>query len=175
MFIINGIIEIITMILVTLSFAGYTGNSQTISETSLQKDIEISSTKEQEAETVDLQIMINEKTFSAKLYNNETTKKLVEQLPMTIQMGEMNGNEKYYFMPNSLPTNSGRPEQIKAGDIMLYGSDCLVLFYESFSTSYNYTTLGYIEDAENFSKTVGSGSVTLTLDLKYSEDKSIEL
>lgn len=162
----KGVIETAVTMLVTVSLAGYTGNSQTISKTSLPKNTEISAANEQEAETVDLQIIINEKSFSAKLYNNATTKKLVEQLPMTIQMSEMNENEKYYFMPNALPTNSRSPGQIKAGDIMLYGSDCLVLFYESFSTSYNYTSLGYIQEAEEFSYAVGSGSVTVTLDLK---------
>lgn len=162
----KGIIGTALMMLVIVPLIGYTGNSQVMYETSLPKNTEISATNEKEAETVDIQITINEKIFSAKLYNNATTEKLVEQLPITIQMGEMNGNEKYYFMKNALPTNSQNLGQIKAGDIMLYGSDCLVLFYKSFSTSYSYTSLGYIQEAEEFSQAVGGGSVTVTLDLK---------
>ena len=56
-------------------------------------------------------------------------------------MDELNGNEKYYFMPNALPTDPERPGEIHTGDFMLYGSDCLVLFYKNFSSSYSYTRL----------------------------------
>lgn len=41
---------------------------------------------------------------------------------------------------------------IHAGDIMLYGASCLVLFYEDFNTSYRYTPLGYIEDPDGLAK-----------------------
>jgi len=37
-------------------------------------------------------------------------------LPVTINMIELNGNEKYYDLPNSLPTNSSNPSTIKNGD-----------------------------------------------------------
>ena len=35
---------------------------------------------------------------------------------------------------------------------MLYGSDCIVIFYKDFETSYKYTKLGYIEDKEKLSE-----------------------
>ncbi len=79
---------------------------------------------------------------TASLRDNPTTRALLERLPMTVTMCELNGNEKYVYMEESLPANARRPGQIPAGDLMLYGSDCLVLFYESFSSSYSYTTLG---------------------------------
>ncbi len=65
---------------------------------------------------------------------------------MTVTMGELNGNEKYFFREESLPANTQRPGQIHTSDLMLCGSDCLVLFYESFSSSYPYTTPGQIND-----------------------------
>ena len=42
---------------------------------------------------------------------------------------------------------------------MLYGNNCIVLFYESFSTSYSYTPLGHIDDAEELAATLGRGNV----------------
>ncbi|WP_431309039.1 cyclophilin-like fold protein [Halalkalibacter lacteus] len=64
-----------------------------------------------------------------------------------------------------LPTDSERPGVINAGEIMLYGDNCLVLLYETFSSSYSYTRLGYIEDVERFAKAVGNGDIRVNFDL----------
>lgn len=77
-------------------------------------------------------------------------------------MDELNGNEKFYFFSESLPAATQQVENIKAGDFMLYGADCLVLFYESFATSYSYTRLGYIGDVTGLADVLGSGSVEIT-------------
>ena len=42
---------------------------------------------------------------------------------------------------------------------MLFGGSCLVLFYQSFTTSYDYTVLGTIENPEGLAEAVGSGPV----------------
>lgn len=63
-------------------------------------------------------------------------------------MQELNGNEKFYDLPKDLPTNPKQVTEIKKGDLMLFGSNCLVLFYENFKTSYSYTRLGRIVDFE---------------------------
>ena len=65
-------------------------------------------------------------------------------------------------MSDSLPTNSQRPGNIHAGDLMLYGSDCLVLFYESFSSGYSYTKLGSVNDPSGLAAALGRGSVEVT-------------
>lgn len=104
-------------------------------------------------------ITINGQAFPATLYDNETAAALKEKLPLTLDMSELNGNEKYYYLPFSLPVNAGNPGQIHAGDLMLYGSDCLVLFYESFPTSYRYTPIGRIHDPSGLANAVGPGGV----------------
>ena len=48
---------------------------------------------------------------------------------------------------------------------MLFGSDCLVLFYESFSTSYSYTPLGAVENPQGLADALSSGSAQVTLRL----------
>lgn len=116
-------------------------------------------TAEQEEDTMtDIVITIGERQFMAKLYDNETARAFAEQLPLTIDMSELNGNEKYYYMPEELPADAERPGRIKTGDLMLFGSDCLVLFYDTFSTSYSYTRIGYVEDPDGLAQVLGSGS-----------------
>ena len=111
---------------------------------------------------LNIEIVVGNKTFSANLYDNKAAGALLEQLPMTITMSELNGNEKYFYLDSSLPTQSTRPSKITEGDIMLYGNNCLVLFYDSFSTSYSYTPLGHIDDSQGLASALGSGSVEVT-------------
>lgn len=79
-------------------------------------------------------------------------------------MSELNGNEKYFYLSDDLPVNSERPDKINSGDIMLYGSSCVVLFYDTFATSYSYTRLGYTEDASELAAVLGSGDVRVTFE-----------
>lgn len=109
-----------------------------------------------------ISITAGSSVFTAKLHDNETARDFAARLPMTLDMSELNGNEKFYNLPDSLPTDSESVGSINAGDLMLYGTDCLVLFYESFSTSYSYTRLGIIEDASGLAAALGSGSVEVT-------------
>jgi hypothetical protein len=109
-----------------------------------------------------IKIKVNSKIFTATLLDNNTSKAFKELLPMTIQMTELNGNEKYYDLPKTLPTNSTNPGSIKNGDLMLYGSKTLVLFYKTSSTSYSYTKLGSIDNPSGLEKALGSGNLSIT-------------
>lgn len=113
-----------------------------------------------------IKIMVNSQTFTATLLDNNSAKAFKEVLPLSINMTDLNGNEKYYDLPNSLPTNSSNPGTIKNGDLMLYGSKTLVLFYKTFSTSYSYTKLGAIDDVTGLATALGSGNVTVTFELE---------
>ncbi len=126
----------------------------------------IESIQENIQEDTMINIKISNSEFSAVLYDNNTTKELVKQFPAIYTMSELHGNEKYYYMPESLPTNSERPDTINKGDIMLYGSDCIVVFYDTFPNSYSYTKLGYIEDTTGLEDAVGKGNVDISFKLK---------
>ena len=117
---------------------------------------------EEEEDMQKLIIEVGDKTFTATLYDNETVTALTEMLPLTLNMSELNGNEKYYYLDDTLPTDSQRPSGIKDGDIMLYGNSCLVLFYESFSTSYSYTPVGHIDDPSGLADALGKKSIEVT-------------
>lgn len=113
-----------------------------------------------------LEITVGKQQFSAVLYDNAAARAFLERLPMTISMKELNGNEKYYYFSDSFPTASSVPSEIQAGELMLYGSDCLVLFYKNFSTNYSYTPLGYLKDPSGLASALGDGSAELSFAVK---------
>lgn len=113
-----------------------------------------------------LKMTVGSVSFSAVLEDNATTTAFKKLLPMTVNMSELNGNEKYYYLSGNLPTASSNPGTIRTGDLMLYGSSCMVLFYESFSTSYSYTRLGRVSNPSGLAAALGSGSVTVTFELQ---------
>ncbi len=96
-----------------------------------------------------VKVIINNKEYTLNLEDNETAKKFASLLPQELNMSELNGNEKYIYLDTKLPTNSSNPKRINAGDVMLYGDNCLVIFYKSFDTSYSYTKIGHIENLPN--------------------------
>lgn len=107
-------------------------------------------------------ISVGGQTFSATLLENESARRLAEMLPLTLDMSELNNNEKFFYLDDDLPTDSYQPGQINAGDLMLYGDKCLVLFYEAFSSGYSYTRLGSVDDPAGLAEALGTGSVSVT-------------
>ena len=95
---------------------------------------------------MNITLTIGKNTFAASLSDNATTRALISKFPLSVDMSELNGNEYYDYLDILLPTASKNPRTIHAGDIKLYGANCLVIFYKSFSTSYSYTDLGLISD-----------------------------
>lgn len=111
-----------------------------------------------------LKIKVGDKVFTATLLDNATSKAFVAQLPLTIKMNELNNNEKFASLPKSVPTNATVPSSIQVGDLMMYGSSTLVLFYKGFSTSYSYTKIGKIDDVTGLVAALGTGDVTVSFE-----------
>ncbi|WP_265457518.1 cyclophilin-like fold protein [Enterococcus sp. HY326] len=107
------------------------------------------------------QLTIQGQTYNVEFFDNTTVTAMKELLPLEVTMQDLHSNEKYYYFEASLPTNSQRISQINAGDIMLYGDDCLVIFYESFQTSYAYTPLGRVTDSTFSTQLKELGQVTI--------------
>ena len=112
-------------------------------------------------------ITIKNKKYEAILYDNSTTKELIKKFPITITMSDLNGNEKYYNFSKSFSTSSENVASINKGDIMLFGDNCLVIFYKSFSTRYRYTKLGYIKNLEDLENSFGKGDISITFEIEY--------
>jgi len=113
-----------------------------------------------------IKITVNSQTFTATLLDNNSAKAFREMLPMTVEMTELNRNEKYVRLPENLPTNASNPGTIRPGDLMLYGSNTVVLFYEGLNTSYSYTRMGKIDDPTGLRNALGAGDVTVTFEME---------
>lgn len=139
------------------------GKSSTVmNETETETETEMKNDMSTEQK---IKITVGSKTFTATLENNASAKELVERMPFTVNMQELNGNEKYYQFSDSFPSDPSSFDTIKAGDLMLYQSDYLVVFYEDHSTTYDYTRLGVIDNADGLAEALGSGSAQVTFEV----------
>ena len=105
---------------------------------------------------------IGERRFAITLADTEAAREFASMLPLTIDMPDLNNNEKHAELPKSLTTNASRPGTIRNGDIMLYGSRTLVMFYLTFNSSYSYTRLGRVDDPADLAQVLGKGTAGIT-------------
>ena len=117
-----------------------------------------------------INIIVGSKTFTATLAYSETGEAFAALLPLTATMNELNGNEKYHYLSSSLPTAAYQPGTIHAGDLMLYGNNCVVLFYKTFNSSYSYTRLGTIDNPSGLAAALGSGNVSVRFEKGQTTD-----
>lgn len=116
-------------------------------------------------ETPTIKVTVDSKSFLITTYDNSTARAFLAFLPMTITMNDVNGNEKYRPLKGNLPTAAEIPPKINAGDLMLWGANGLVLFYESFKTSYSYSKIGFMENASGLKEALGSKNPTVSFEL----------
>jgi hypothetical protein len=106
---------------------------------------------------------VGERRFAITLADNAAARAFAAQLPLTLEMSELNGNEKHADLRTALPANASRPGTIRNGDLMLYGTNTVVVFYETFDSSYAYTRLGRVDDAADLSRALGRRGVRVVL------------
>lgn len=112
-----------------------------------------------------INVKIGNQTFTATLYNSKATREFIKTLPLRITMSELNGNEKYSYISREFTQKVENVKNIESGDIMLYGSNCLVLFYKDFETIYQYTKIGKIDNPTELEQIVGEGNVEITFSI----------
>jgi hypothetical protein len=105
---------------------------------------------------------IGERRFAITLADTEAARAFAARLPLTIDMPDFNSNEKHAELSVALPTSTVRPGTIHSGDLMLYGSRTLVLFYLTFDSVYSYTRLGRLDNPADLQQVLGKGTVRIT-------------
>ena len=110
-------------------------------------------------------LLIDNTEYIITLEDNETVDALVNNMPLDLSMSNLNGNEFYSYLDFTLPTNSYDPDKINKGDIYLYGNNCLVIFYESFNTSYSYTKIGKLDNIEVLDNIKDKNNIIVSLEI----------
>lgn len=127
-------------------------------------DIDTDTTTDEDDTMTTITITVDGASFDAQLASTPAAQAFARMLPLSLTMDELNGNEKYHYLDTSLPAEAQSVGSIATGDLMLYGSSCVVLFYDSFRTSYTYTRLGRVTDPAGLADALGSGSVTVAFE-----------
>lgn len=138
---------IVLIIIFILIFFNYKNKNITKQNTQTTSDAQ-NNTISTEENVNEVTININGNKYILSLEDNETAKEFINILPLDIKMQDLNYNEKYYNLISPLPSNDYAVDTIKKGDVMLYNSDTLVIFYKDFDTSYEYTKIGFIENLD---------------------------
>ena len=119
-----------------------------------------------------MNLKVNNSTLTVKLADNAATKALVERLKggaVTYNAHDYGGFEKVGALGFSLPSNDAYITT-EPGDIMLYTSNQLCIFFDS--NSWEYTPIGKIEGMtkQQLKDAFGNGEVSITLSLGNSTD-----
>ncbi len=93
-------------------------------------------------------ISVDKQVYEVTLIASDASEQFIQQLPLQLSMEDLNNNEKFAYLKVPISSKPKTMSQIKKGDLMLYGEDCLVLFYEDNSSNYAYTKLAHIEDLD---------------------------
>lgn len=118
--------------------------------------------KEEISNMATIQVGINGQTFEAEFRDNETARQFMKMLPLQLEMEDLHDNEKFYYFSDGFDTSDEKLEEVHEGDLLIYDSKCLVLFYESFETNYRYTLLGKITDVDGLKEALGSGTAVIS-------------
>jgi len=101
--------------------------------------------------------------FKCTFEENETTKALLKQLPLTMTMVDLNGSEKYHTLKQPLPVKIEPVDKVRLGDILLFQDRYLAVFYKTIDPVKRYSIVGKIDNPEELQKAVGTGSITASL------------
>ena len=107
------------------------------------------------------------------LENSATARAFAAMLPLSTKMSELNGNEKYVYLDTALPASPQKVRRVSAGDVMLFGDNCLVVFYKSFDTPYSYTRIGRVADPDKLAGLSRKGDVSASF--TYAERPKAEM
>jgi len=146
------------LLLLVGGFASCKGNPPSLNDTNPANEAAKGKNPMKESK---IRIVIGARTFKASLADNPTASAFKAMLPISLEMSDLHGNEKFFHLSSRMPSKDEKPGNIQVGDLMLWSSKSLVLFYQTFPTPYSYTRIGSIDNPEGLSTAVGSDKITI--------------
>lgn len=116
-------------------------------------------------EVESMRVTVNGRTFSARLEENVSASAfaaLLEDDDITLEMEDYGGFEKVGTLDRSLPCAHTSMNTVP-GDIVLYTSDQIVVFYGH--NRWSYTKIAHVDDAEGLASALGPGKARITFSL----------
>lgn len=110
-------------------------------------------------------ITVNGIAFEACIYNTPAGRAFAAMMPLKVLMSGESG-ERSCTLNKSLPALTSKTDTIAAGEIMLFGTDNLLIFCRNTDARYSYTEIGYIRDPSRLSTAFGNGEVTVAFERK---------
>lgn len=134
-------------------------------ETENGSDDEDAAPEKNEEEVINMTMKINDEVVNVTWENNESVKALLKMAaedPVVVNMSMYGGFEQVGLLGTTLPSND-QNIKTKPGDIVLYTSDSIVVFYGN--NSWAYTRLGHIEDKSKaeLQDLLSRGNVVITI------------
>lgn len=111
-----------------------------------------------------VKLTLHQQSYDVELADNPTAKAFIKQLPLTLTMQELNGNEKFADLPHPLPPiPSALKPSIRGSHVIRWSYCCS--FYETFRTSYSYTPIGKVVAANKLQDAVGRGNIKVSFSM----------
>ena len=122
---------------------------------------EQSTQKEDKRAIKTISVSVNGERFYMDVGESAAAQEFAASTPFTLEMVDLNENEKYFKGEESLPMSPEQPKHINIGDVMLYGDKTIVIFYQSFDTNESYTRLGKIRQGDSLRYLMEGEKVTV--------------
>ncbi len=158
----TAILLTLILALVLASCSGGADNAEAASTTVSEatQTTEDATQSEEQVTKMKVNITIDGNSFTATLEDNAAAKEFYEIIRaegLTVEMKDYSGFEKVGALGRTLNAED-KPTTTQAGDIVLYQSNQIVMFYGS--NSWSYTKLGRIDDLNGWEEALGSGDIT---------------
>lgn len=160
------VLIIMANLILMLSLVGCKRNSKTTKITNITTNESSKSREDDETMNKTLILKIKDLEVNADWIDNKSVQELktLSKDGLSIELEMYGGMEQFGSIGKTISNNDTK-QTSKPGDIMLYQSNKIVLFYGS--NTWSYTKLGHINLSENeLTKLLGEENVTISLELK---------
>lgn len=117
-----------------------------------------------QSDTFKIKVTVNGKVLNATLYNNSTTRALIEQFPMTLHMSDLYNREMCYRFADALPAEDVQYTGYEVGEIVYWPPrHSFVIMYAQNGEHFDMQKIGKIDSGVELFENTGDVDVTFEL------------